>query len=80
MMDGVSLLVRTHSRYRAISNRVTRGLDVAAKRQILEIMERRNVNFDEARRIFVSQKFARNGIGADGQPTGIFSFFPPHGL
>ena len=57
------------------------GLDVAAKRQILEIMERRNVNFDEARRIFVSQRFARNGIGADGQPTVIFStFFPPHGL
>lgn len=47
------------------------GLDVAAKRQILQIMKRRNVNFDEARRIFIGQKFASNGIGADGRPTGI---------
>jgi len=45
------------------------GLDAAAKRQILQIMKRRNVNFDEARRIFIGQKFARNGIGADGRPT-----------
>lgn len=58
------------------------GLDAAAKRQILQIMKRRNVNFDEARRIFIGQKFARNGIGADGRPTGnLFLLpFPPYGL
>jgi hypothetical protein len=31
-------------------------------------MKRNNVNFDEARRIFIEQKFGREGIAADGRP------------
>jgi len=45
------------------------GLDMAAKKEILKIMKRRKVAFDEARQIFMEQKFAKNGIGADGRPT-----------
>jgi len=45
------------------------GLDMAAKKEVLNIMKRRGVDFDEARRIFTEQKFAKNGIGADGRPT-----------
>ncbi|KAI5854835.1 hypothetical protein BZA05DRAFT_417330 [Tricharina praecox] len=44
------------------------GLDVAAKREVLAIMKRRGVDFDEARRIAVEQKLARNGIAPDGRP------------
>ncbi|KAF8532981.1 hypothetical protein BDD12DRAFT_867623 [Trichophaea hybrida] len=45
------------------------GLDIASKKEVLNIMKRRGVNFDEARRIFTEQKFAKNGIGADGRPN-----------
>lgn len=44
------------------------GLDDAAKREILKIMQRRRVRFDEARRIYMEQRFQANGIGADGRP------------
>lgn len=49
------------------------GLDVAAKREVLAIMKRRGVDFDEARRIAVEQKLARNGIAPDGRPLGMLS-------
>ncbi|KAL8941674.1 MAG: hypothetical protein Q9211_001718 [Gyalolechia sp. 1 TL-2023] len=44
------------------------GLDQRAKRELQKIMRSRKVDFDEARRIYTEQKFARNNIGADGQP------------
>jgi hypothetical protein len=50
------------------------GLDVAAKKEILRIMKRRNVHFDEARRIFMERKLAKNGIAPDGRPTGTRAF------
>ena len=31
-------------------------------------MKRRGVDFDEARRIFMQERFKKNGIGADGVP------------
>jgi hypothetical protein len=44
------------------------GLDDAAKREILRIMKKRRMRFDEARRAYMEQRFAANGIGADGRP------------
>jgi hypothetical protein len=44
------------------------GLDQTAKREIQKIMKARKVNFDEARRIYTEQRFARNNIGPDGRP------------
>ncbi|KKK22037.1 hypothetical protein P175DRAFT_0463506 [Aspergillus ochraceoroseus IBT 24754] len=44
------------------------GLDARAKREVLRIMKRQKVNFDEARRIYTEQRFAKNNIGADGRP------------
>ncbi|KAK0623221.1 hypothetical protein B0T14DRAFT_564606 [Immersiella caudata] len=44
------------------------GLDSAAKREILRIMQRRRIQFDEARRVYMEQRFQQNGIGADGRP------------
>jgi len=44
------------------------GLDSAAKREILRIMQRRRLKFDEARRVYMEQRFRDNGIGADGRP------------
>ena len=44
------------------------GLDAAAKAEILRIMKRRRMKFDEARRVYMEQRFAANGIGADGRP------------
>ncbi len=44
------------------------GLDDAAKREILKIMQRRRLRFDEARRVYMEQRFQANGIGADGRP------------
>jgi hypothetical protein len=48
---------------------------VASKKDILRIMRRRKVDFDEARRIFMESKLAKNGIAPDGRPTG--GCFPP---
>ncbi|KAF2858173.1 hypothetical protein K470DRAFT_221849 [Piedraia hortae CBS 480.64] len=44
------------------------GLDMHSKQQVYRIMKLRGVNFDEARRIFVEERFGREGIGADGRP------------
>ncbi|QDS69926.1 hypothetical protein FKW77_001568 [Venturia effusa] len=45
------------------------GLDETAKKEVLRIMKRRGVGFDEARRIFMEQSFKKSGIGKDGLPT-----------
>jgi len=44
------------------------GLDNKAKREIRRIMRRRGVEFDEARRLYTEQRFAKNNIGPDGRP------------
>lgn len=44
------------------------GLDNQAKRQVRNIMRRERVDFDEARRIYTEQRFAKNNIGSDGRP------------
>ncbi|KXX73210.1 hypothetical protein MMYC01_208764 [Madurella mycetomatis] len=44
------------------------GLDDAAKREIVKIMKKRRLLFDEARRVYMEQRFRENGIGADGRP------------
>jgi hypothetical protein len=44
------------------------GLDEAGKQEVKKIMKARRVGFDEARRIYVESKFAKNNIGPDGRP------------
>ncbi|SLM35752.1 Protein of unknown function DUF2015 [Lasallia pustulata] len=44
------------------------GLDQQAKREVQQIMRGRGVGFDEARRIYTEQRFAKNNIGPDGRP------------
>ncbi|KAI0879551.1 hypothetical protein GGS24DRAFT_437857 [Hypoxylon argillaceum] len=44
------------------------GLDDGAKTEILRIMKKRRLRFDEARRVYMEQRFSANGIGADGRP------------
>ena len=44
------------------------GLDAAAKAEILRIMKKRRLKFDDARRVYMEQRFSANGIGADGRP------------
>ena len=44
------------------------GLDPQGKREVRNIMRRQRVGFDEARRIYMEDKFSKNGIGADGRP------------
>lgn len=44
------------------------GLDQRAKRELQHIMRGRGVGFDEARRIYTEQLFAKNNIGPDGSP------------
>ncbi|PWY64300.1 hypothetical protein BO70DRAFT_325395 [Aspergillus heteromorphus CBS 117.55] len=44
------------------------GLDDQAKRQILMIMRRQRVDFNEARRIYMQSHFSKNNIGPDGRP------------
>ncbi|KAI9824809.1 MAG: hypothetical protein M1826_007231 [Phylliscum demangeonii] len=44
------------------------GLDDGGKREVQRIMRAQRVSFDDARRIYVEQRFAREGIGADGVP------------
>ncbi|KAI1777864.1 protein precursor [Hypoxylon cercidicola] len=44
------------------------GLDDDAKRQILAIMKKRRLPFDDARRAYMEQRFSANGIAADGRP------------
>jgi hypothetical protein len=45
------------------------GLDPRAKREVQRIMRARRVGFDEARRIYTEQRFAKNGIRPDGLPS-----------
>lgn len=44
------------------------GLDDDSKREILKIMKRRRMTFDQARKKYMEQRFKDNGIGADGMP------------
>ncbi|RAK96432.1 DUF2015 domain-containing protein [Aspergillus ibericus CBS 121593] len=44
------------------------GLDDRAKREVLRIMKRQRVDFDEARRLYMEQRFSKNNIGPDGRP------------
>jgi len=44
------------------------GLDENAKREVTKIMKRKHISFDEARRLYIEQRFAKNGIGPDGMP------------
>lgn len=44
------------------------GLDGVAKAEILTIMKKRRLPFDEARRVYMEGRFSANGIGPDGRP------------
>lgn len=44
------------------------GLDDAAKAEILAIMKKRRLPFDQARRVYMEQRFSANNIGPDGLP------------
>jgi hypothetical protein len=44
------------------------GLDNAAKQEVLKIMKKRRMNFDQARKAYMENRFKANGIGADGLP------------
>ena len=44
------------------------GLDAAAKAEILRIMKKRRLPFDDARRAYMEQRFSANNIGPDGRP------------
>jgi hypothetical protein len=44
------------------------GLDAKGKQEVLRIMKRRGVGFDEARRIHMEESFKKGGIGKDGLP------------
>ena len=44
------------------------GLDARGKRDVLKIMRSRKVDFNEARKIYTEQRFAKNNIGPDGMP------------
>ncbi|KAI9718997.1 MAG: hypothetical protein M1828_006373 [Chrysothrix sp. TS-e1954] len=44
------------------------GLDESGKREVQRIMKRRQVNFDEARRMVMMERFRREGVAEDGRP------------
>lgn len=44
------------------------GLDDAAKAEVLRIMKKRRLPFDEARRVYMENRFSANNIGPDGRP------------
>ncbi|KAI8267796.1 UPF0357 protein [Colletotrichum sp. SAR 10_98] len=44
------------------------GLDDRSKAEILKIMKKRRMRFDEARRVYMENRFKANGIGPDGRP------------
>lgn len=44
------------------------GLDERGKKEIQKIMKLRGIGFDEARRVYMEQRFKKNNIGADGIP------------
>lgn len=44
------------------------GLDDAGKAEVLKIMKKRRMTFDQARKVYMENRFKANGIGADGRP------------
>lgn len=44
------------------------GLDDESKAEILKIMKKRRMTFDQARKAYMENRFKANGIGADGLP------------
>lgn len=44
------------------------GLDDTAKAEVLRIMKKRRMTFDQARKAYMESRFKANGIGADGRP------------
>lgn len=44
------------------------GLDDQSKAEILKIMKKRRLKFDDARKAYMEGRFKANGIGADGRP------------
>ena len=44
------------------------GLDQHGKKEVQRIMKNQRVGFDQARRIYTEQRFAKNNIGPDGTP------------
>ncbi|KAL1877403.1 hypothetical protein Daus18300_002387 [Diaporthe australafricana] len=44
------------------------GLDDGAKKEILKIMKKRRMKFDQARKVYMENRFRDNGIGPDGRP------------
>lgn len=45
------------------------GLDDHAKEEVRRIMKDKRIGFDEARQLYVEERFGRNNIGRDGRPT-----------
>lgn len=43
-------------------------MDEEGKRQVQKIMKRKKVGFDEARRLWMQERFKKGGIGEDGIP------------
>lgn len=44
------------------------GLDDRSKAEILKIMKKRRLKFDDARKAYMESRFKANGIGPDGRP------------
>jgi hypothetical protein len=44
------------------------GLDPKSKRDIQRLMKIRGIGFDEARKVYMEQRFKKAGISADGIP------------
>ncbi|KAL6885345.1 hypothetical protein HDV57DRAFT_492715 [Trichoderma longibrachiatum] len=44
------------------------GLDDDAKAEVLRIMKKRRLPFDQARKVYMENRFKANGIGPDGRP------------
>lgn len=44
------------------------GLDDASKTEVLKIMKRKRMTFDQARKVYMENRFKQNGIGPDGRP------------
>lgn len=44
------------------------GLDDQSKAEILKIMKKRRIKFDQARKVYMENTFQANGIGPDGRP------------
>lgn len=44
------------------------GLDNASKAEILKIMKKKRMTFDQARKTYMESQFKANGIGPDGRP------------